>query len=186
MKRLKIAAACVLAVFVLTGVWQGSHWFLRWRAAGPQWLVNQVWIERMPRDERDMFFQLLMVEHEDRRIGVTGRSSRWRSHFDLFQWNVRDDVVNALFPQDNRRLSMKARTWACQGEAPRPFELCLELRGQRQTFKLYSRKDWVIRPGQEPPADLKALAPALGAVDRTPAQALPAAGTGDDGISLIE
>jgi hypothetical protein len=66
-----------------------------------------------------------MVEHEDQRIGVAGRASRWRSRFDLFRWAVKDNVVRAMFPQDNRRLAMQVRTWACEGQAPKPFELCL-------------------------------------------------------------
>jgi hypothetical protein len=189
MRRIKILTGGVIALFVVTGVWQGAQWYLRWRVSGPQWLANQIWVERIPRDERDMFFHLIMVEHDNQRIGVAGRSSNWRSRFDLFRWSVKDDVVSALFPQDNRRLSMKARTWACAGEAPKPFELCLELKGPRQSFRLYSLKEWVIRPRQEVPADVRApLAPALAAAEAAPAtQSLPAAeAAGDDGVSLIE
>ena len=189
MRRVRtVVIISLIALIVVPAAWQGAQWYLRWRAAGPQWLSNQIWVERIPRDERDMFFHLIMVDHDDQQIGVVGRSSRWRARFDLFQWAVSDNVVSALFPQDNRRLSMQARTWACAGEAPGPpFELCLELKGPRQTFRLYSRKEWVVRPGHHVPADLPGIAPSLAGAEGVPSGALPSVeGLVDDGVSQIE
>jgi hypothetical protein len=185
MRRKNSIVVWVFGVAALAGAWKLGSWVLTEQPAAPERLVNQVWIERVPRDERDMFFHLIMVEHEDQRIGVAGRASNWRSHFDLFRWNVRGDVVNALFPQDNKRFSMKARTWACEGEAPRPFELCLELKGERQNIKLFSRREWVVRPGEAPPEGLNAVASGLAAATAAPAGELPEE-IADDGVSLIE
>jgi hypothetical protein len=185
MRRGNSVVVWVSCLVVAGGGWGLVRWLSSPGPAVPDRLINQVWIERVPRDERDMFFHLIMVEHDDQRIGVAGRSSRWRSHFDLFRWNARGDVVSAQFPQDNRRLSMKARTWACEGQAPKPFELCLELKGERQVFKLYSMRDWVVRPGEAAPEELRALAPGLAAAAVAPKGELPEGG-GDDGVSLIE
>ncbi|MGH0031865.1 MAG: hypothetical protein ACQGVC_18915 [Myxococcota bacterium] len=49
-------------------------------------------------------------------------------------------------PQDEIRTEVEVRTWKCEGEAPKPFELCLELSAKGRKVVYYSRKDWVIDP----------------------------------------
>ena len=47
---------------------------------------------------------------------------------------------------------------------PRPFDLCLELKGRDRSFRFYSHHDWVIRPGQrgaELPEEIAWLSPTL-------------------------
>ena len=47
--------------------------------------VNQVWIERLPTDQRDMVHHLVLVRHARGRIGAVGRSSQWRHFVELFR-----------------------------------------------------------------------------------------------------
>jgi hypothetical protein len=141
-----------VALLVVVGGLYGG-WKV-WRAlfgddtATPR-LVNQVWIERMPRDERDMVYGAVLVEHDGKRIGVVGRGSRWRSHQDVFLWRQEGDTLRTRFPQDNQRYRLQVRTWECEGKAPRPFQLCLEARTGNRVLRFFSRKDWVIRPGED-------------------------------------
>jgi hypothetical protein len=124
-------------------------------------LVNQLWIERLPRDQRDMVYVAALVEHEGRRVGVVGRGSRWRSHQDAFLWRLDQDQLHTRFPQDDKRYTLRIRTWECEGQAPRPFQLCLEARRGDQVLRFFSKKEWVIRPhadGALPP-DIAGLAP---------------------------
>lgn len=42
------------------------------------------------------------------------------------------------FPQDGRKATFTTRIWSCKGEAPKPFDLCLELRKDGAKLVLYS------------------------------------------------
>lgn len=136
----------------------------------PDNLVNQVWLERWPRDARDMVGHLVAIEHDGHRVGTSGRHSNWRVSSDVFLWGQQGDRVRARFPQTGQRAAFQVRTWKCAGQAPREFELCLELKaqagGKTRTYRFYSRTDWVIRPrGADQLADLPeavaAVAPAV-------------------------
>jgi hypothetical protein len=141
--------------------WQiASHFFAQ--RSGPDKLVNQVWLERWPKDSRDMVWHFVAVEHDQRRVGRLGRASRWRVASDGFVWRQDGARLDARFPQNDCRSTLVARTWKCAGEAPKPFELCLELKGGGRVFRYYSRTDWIIRPHGEVVADdLDWLAPSL-------------------------
>lgn len=174
-----------ITLFVLAAAGAGGWW--AWQryfthTSGTEQLVNQLWIERVPRDQRDLVHHFVLVERDGRRVGVTGRSSRWRTRMDLFVWSLEANQLRARFPQDDRRVSFSARTWRCAGEAPRPFELCLELTRDGRNTRLYSRKDWIIRPGgiEADPAATSWVAPALGAMDRAPAGPADRVGDGPD------
>jgi hypothetical protein len=135
----------------------------------PDHLVNQLWLERWPRDARDMVGHLAAIERDGHRVGTVGRHSRWRLVTDGFVWGQQGDRVRARFPQTGRQGAFQVRTWKCAGQAPREFELCLELKaqhgGQTRTHRFYSRTDWVIRTDgdglAELPAEVATVAPAL-------------------------
>jgi hypothetical protein len=164
-------------------LWQAGSWWTDQRSDSER-LVNQVWIERVPANERDMIWHLIAIQHEDHRFGSLGRSSRWRVAADGFLWERKGDQFSFVTPQNGCRASLKTRIWKCAGEAPRPFELCLELEGHGQKYRYYSRESWVIRPrtGDEPIAEeIRFLAPALetayGVTADAPADVAPAEGT---------
>jgi hypothetical protein len=114
--------------------------------ASARHLANQVWIERMPQGERDMIGHLGFVDHPRGKMGWVGRSSQWRHFAELFHWSIKGDEVSLYLPQEEVRGKLHARTWKCKGEAPRPFELCLELSANGRKMRYYSMKDWVIEP----------------------------------------
>jgi hypothetical protein len=127
-------------------VWQGAEYYLSQRTR-PDRLVNQLWVERMPASPRDMVWQFAAIEHEGHRLGAIGRISNWRLFLDRFIWKQNGDTFEVVTPQNNCRLQLKARTWKCAGQAPRPFELCLELESGGKKYRYFSREEWVIRPG---------------------------------------
>jgi hypothetical protein len=111
-----------------------------------QRLANQVWIERLPADDRDMIHHLVLVEDGSERFGAFGKSSQWRHFIEVF-------VLEAARPDP--RLSTSRRTASASTSASRcgsararpraPFQLCLELtnkNGRSATY--YSRHDWRI------------------------------------------
>jgi hypothetical protein len=146
MKRTRTGwTAALLFAGVVIGLWKTGAWLFD--GGRPVRIVNQIWLERLPRDARDMVHQLVLLDDRGRHLGATGRSSRWRIRVDLLVWAIEGDRLRLRFPQDGDRADVKTRVWRCKGEAPEPFELCLELaddRGRKMTF--YSRDAWRVRP----------------------------------------
>jgi hypothetical protein len=114
--------------------------------AGTKRLVNQVWIERLPETRRDMIGHVALIKHQKGKIGVAGKSSQWRHFIELFEWKLDGNKLKLHFPQDQRKGQVNVRTWDCSGDAPDPFELCLEVSSGERKRVYYSRKDWVIDP----------------------------------------
>lgn len=140
-------------------LWQAAGYVID-RRSGPN-VINQVWIERMPRGERDLIAHLIAIEHDGHRVGSLGRASRWRVASDGFVWENQGDRVAARFPQNDCRLSVQVRAWKCAGQAPAPFDLCLELKGEKRVFRYYSRTDWVVQPHAQLDQQIAWLAPSL-------------------------
>jgi hypothetical protein len=112
---------------------------------GLKHLANQVWIERLPENDRDQIHHIVLVQEGRDRIGAFGRSSTWRHFFEVFMWQREEDRLTLHLPQDRVRLDLTARVWDCSDEAPEPFELCLELKGHGgRSAHYYSRYDWTI------------------------------------------
>jgi hypothetical protein len=162
MTWLRVGAAIALAVMG----WQVWQLFFSDREAGVRHLVNRVWLERMPRDQKDMVHVAALIEREGRRVGAVGQGSRWRLHQDFFLWRLDKDLLRTRFPQDGQRFGLRVRTWECAGQVPAPFELCLEARRGDEVLRFYSRRDWVIRPRSDgpPAAEIAWLAPAWDSV----------------------
>jgi hypothetical protein len=146
-----------------------SHWSDQ--RSGTDRLINQLWVERIPKNARDMVWHFVALDHRDRRIGALGRSSRWRVINDGIVWRQQGNQFTFVTPQNGCRSTLKVRTWKCAGQAPRPFELCLEFEGGGKHYRFYSRDGWVIKPRGELDADSEAsfAAPALQAALATPA-----------------
>ncbi len=148
MPKLKVTLVSLAAVGACAfGAWTlGACVFGDQEAAGAEHLANHVWLERLPTDERDMITHFLAIDSRDGRFGLVGRSSTWRHVIEVFKWSRENDRLTLLFPQERTRASFNVRTWECKGEAPAPFELCLELARGDRSVVLYSRHDWVVEP----------------------------------------
>jgi hypothetical protein len=135
-------------------------------AAGTRHVVNQVWLERAPQGPRDIIGHLVLLDLPDGRIGGAGKSSQWRHVIELFQWGLEGNRLAAFFPQDRVKVQVDVRSWSCKGEAPEPFELCLEISNGRRKAVFYSMKEWHIDPkrAEESLAELQQEHPELGSV----------------------
>ena len=112
----------------------------------PEQLVQRPWMEKWPTDDREYVRKLLLLETPEGRFGVTGKSSLWSHHYEVFRWSLHGKTLKARFPQHHVKDEVQVRTWSCKGEAPEPFDLCLEIRRGETQRMMYSRTDWVIRP----------------------------------------
>jgi hypothetical protein len=177
----KTTTFMVALVVALAGAWLLDWWLVSDGPGTGQLLVNRVWLERIPRDDRDMIQQLLVLRQGQHQVGAVARASAWRAVLDGFVWQLEEDRrLVTTFPQDGRKANFAVRAWACQGQAPEPFELCLEVARGTRSKRLYSRKDWIIRPdgGSRDHPEIGWLAPvwemATHVPDRAPIRAAEA------------
>lgn len=154
-------------------------------AQGTEHLVNQVWIDHVPTDERDMVRGMVFIDHRQGKFGAITMSSRWRAFIEGLMWKLDGDKLTIVMPQDRRRARVQARTWRCEGEAPAPFELCLELSVGNDSMLLYSREDWVIEP-HDGGASLLGEYPELAGVLQGATSAPLQAGTEIDESELVD
>lgn len=111
-------------------------------------VLNQVWIERIPEGPRDMIGHLVLLDIPEGRLGGAGKSSQWRHMLEMFQYGLEGRRLAVYFPQDRVKAKLNVRSWRCEGEAPEPFELCLEISNGRRSVTYYSMEEWRIEPKQ--------------------------------------
>lgn len=141
----KLKAALVLGAVAAVGVGTYSYLSADEDAAGTRNLTNQVWIERMPQNREDMIGHIVLLDQDGQQFGIVGRSSTWRHFLEVFGWRLENNRLKLFFPQERVKGEVKVRTWRCEGEAPEPFELCLEFSNKGRTMQFYSRTDWVVK-----------------------------------------
>ncbi|MEM6995671.1 MAG: hypothetical protein AAF721_34500 [Myxococcota bacterium] len=113
---------------------------------GTKYVVNHVWLERLPQNQRDMIGHVAIIDHPQGRVGVVGKSSNWRHFIEVFMWKLQGKRLELFFPQEEQRSKVTVNTYDCEGDAPHPFEICMDVSGGRHTTTFYSRRDWKIEP----------------------------------------
>lgn len=111
-------------------------------------LTNRPWIDHVPRDERDMVTQVVFLDRGGKKDGAMARASRWRQVVELFRWEQRSGGVTVELPQVGRKIPVNAQARPCK-DAPKPFDLCLDITLLGKGVRLYSKKEWTIRSLEE-------------------------------------
>jgi len=145
-KHRKVVISSILAGACALGLWRLSATDTDGEVASTGHFANRLRIERMPTDERDMVAYLAALKLPEGRFGATGRASQWRQFTEVFRWTLEGDRLRAVFPQERIRAEFQVRTWECRGEAPRPFELCLQISKGERSHIFYSMEEWEISP----------------------------------------
>lgn len=104
-------------------------------------LTNRVWRNKAPKDARDLTFHLVLFDKAKIRTGAMAHLSEWRMYIDRVRFGVDGNTLTIESPQDQTKTKYKVRTWPCKGEAPKPFDLCLELKRGMKKVTLYSEKN---------------------------------------------
>src|SRR5688500_15694790 len=103
MKKLILGAAA------LGAVGYGVH---QWRADAPasktqsELVENQVWVDRIPRTERDTIQVFLTLGEEN--MGIFQSSSMWKGQYELFQYEGHGGELRIVYPQTRERETVKA------------------------------------------------------------------------------
>ncbi|MEL7369122.1 MAG: hypothetical protein AAFN74_09445 [Myxococcota bacterium] len=122
----------------------------RWVGCGPapgrgpaSHLLNRVWFDRLPVDARDMTINLFLldkkVDKKRAKFGVVGQASKFQYSFNALKYRLEGNKLTFHFLQADEKATFKVRTWPCK-EAPKPFDLCLELRRGDRSAMLYSSR----------------------------------------------
>lgn len=145
----------LLVLAVISGTVYGA-----WNVLGgdgdddPVTAVDRLWIERLPRSERDTIN--VFVSISDDSIGVFQAGSRWRGAYELFQFEANGDQLQIVYPQTGERERVTAKVSAC-GERGM-MDYCLDLEGSSRGVKrYYSMKGWEIDGVEAIDAKLKSL-----------------------------
>lgn len=154
---LLLATVCAL-VAVGSAWWLRSHTSPPAAADDPKLFANRVWAERAPRDDRDLVLYFVPLQLGSKQSGVIQRSSKYAYGGEVFGWKRDGNTLSLDMPQRERVLRVPVRTWACKGEAPKGFDLCLELGTDDDKLRLYSRKGWRVPKGEDLPELAAAIA----------------------------
>ena len=146
MRRI-VGSFALLSVIAGTGFWwtQSDP-----TADDPKLFANHVWTERVRRDDRDMVLYFVPVEVGSKRGGSLSRSSKYAFGGEVFGWKRDGNAVNLTLPQSQRTVKLGVRTWTCK-DAPKGFDLCLEITQGSDKLQLYSRQGWKVPNGEDLP-----------------------------------
>ncbi|HHO51681.1 MAG TPA: hypothetical protein ENK18_12605 [Deltaproteobacteria bacterium] len=104
-------------------------------------VTNRAWVERMPKDKKDVVSWFVPMQIRGKRFGVLQRNSHYWFAGERFTWTQQSDRLNLTFQQSDRRVQLKAKAYACRDHG---FELCLDLTSGGQKITLYSKKKWRV------------------------------------------
>lgn len=135
MQKITVFALGVVALASVLGVWQ--------ELATPEatMLTNRAWVERMPRDKKDVVSWFVPMQVRGKRFGVVQRNSHYWFAGERFTWTQQAERLTLTFQQSDRRVQVKAKAYACKEKG---FELCLDLMAKGQKVTLYSMKKWRV------------------------------------------
>ena len=107
--------------------------------ASEQLTLDRIWIDHIPRSERDTIQVFAAITEEP--FGIFQAASQWKGAYELFRYEAHGNELRVIYPQNNDRETIKHSARACKDAS---FDYCLELSGGRGVKKYYSRKGWEI------------------------------------------
>jgi hypothetical protein len=126
------------------------------RPAENRLVANRIWIDHIPRNERDTIRVFAVVSEHS--VGLFQATSQWRGAFEAFRYEASGGELRLVFPQTGDRETVRAQARRCSEGG---MDFCLELDGaSRGAKRYYSREGWEISGGH----DLDAIARQLDAV----------------------
>ncbi|MGE0549077.1 MAG: hypothetical protein AB7O24_18925 [Kofleriaceae bacterium] len=134
----KAILAVGLAATASYGAWR--WWSSEPATADANLTLNRVWIDHIPRNDRDMIQIFVAITEEP--IGVFQQTSQWKMSAELFTYEAHGNEIRAVFPQNGDREKISAKATRCNENG---MDFCLELSNATRGVKRYfSRKGWEI------------------------------------------
>ena len=135
---MKKAVLLVIAVVVaVVSLWSWKHTA---RPGENRLVVDRIWIDHIPRGERDTIRVFALVSEHS--IGVFQATSQWRGAYEAFRYEAGGGELRLVFPQTGDRETVRAKARRCSEGG---MDFCLELDGaSRGAKRYYSREGWEI------------------------------------------
>lgn len=136
-KLLVVAGVAALGV----GAWRVKVHHDTTDGGGNKLLVDRVWIDHMPRHERELVNVFALIS--EHKVGVFDQRSAWTGSFEAFRYSRGEGKLDAVFPQtgSKEQYTVKVRTCSENG-----MDYCLDIDGGKHGVKHYfSKKKWIIR-----------------------------------------
>src|SRR4051812_32042900 len=73
---------------------------------------GRIWIDHMPRSERDMINVFLAIEDDP--VGVFQKTSVWSGAYEMFKYEANGDEVRIVYPQTGQRDKVKVSATECE------------------------------------------------------------------------
>jgi hypothetical protein len=130
---------------VVMAVVSGAYATYRWTRsddvpAAPADARDRVWIDHLPRNDRDMVQVFIAITDEP--IGLFQNGSQWKQVSELFLYEGHGDELRIRYPQTGEKEQVRATARTCR---ERDMDYCLELSGNSRGVKrYYSRKGWEV------------------------------------------
>ena len=134
----KLIAVVVVAVIGFAG-WR-YHTRSHAVASRENLLVDRLWVDHLPRNERDTFNIFALIDEPS--VGIFEARSAWRGTFEAFRFEASGDQVRIVFPHTGDKLKLTAKATRCdKGD----MDFCLDVEGaDRGAKRYYSREGWEI------------------------------------------
>lgn len=143
MKKL-VLAVVVLSAIAFVALRRGGDNASTTEADAPaldsKLVVDRIWIDHIPRNDRDTF--QLFVAITEQPFGIFQATSQWKGQYELFQYEQNGGELRIHYGQTGDKERVKATAVKCDEKG---MDYCLELKGaSRGVKKYYSMEDWVI------------------------------------------
>jgi hypothetical protein len=108
--------------------------------AASRLLTDRIWLDRLPRSERDAINVFGALSKES--VGIFQAASQWRGSYEVFRFEASGGELRLVYPQSGARETVQARARRCSEQK---MDFCLELEGaSRGVKKYYSKEGWEI------------------------------------------
>lgn len=136
-KLLAVVGVAALGV----GAWRVKAHYDTNDGGGNKLLVDRVWIDHMPRSEREMVNVFVMIS--EHKVGVFDQRSAWTGSFEAFKYSRGEGKLDAVFPQTGSKEQYTVKVRSCDKDG---MDYCLDIDGGKHGVKhYYSKKKWIIR-----------------------------------------
>lgn len=139
MKKALVVMALLSGATYATYRWLGSDDTVA-PVADSSLVEDRLWIDHMPRNDRDIIQAFIAVTDEP--IGIFHAGSQWKQQSELFFYEQHGGELRLHYPQTGEKEKVKATARTC---SERDMDYCLELSGNSRGVKrYYSRKGWEL------------------------------------------
>jgi hypothetical protein len=139
MKRALVFVAALSTAYAAYR-WQADDAPARARADDDQILLDRLWVDHLPRSDRDTFHVFAALTEQP--VGIFQATSQWQGAYEIFRYEAHGDELRMFFPQTGEAEKVRATARRCDEGG---MDFCLELSGSKRGAKrYYSLEGWEI------------------------------------------